>query len=78
MEDIVQAISTIGFPIVACLGGAMFIYQNNKEERVENTKREEKFFEQIDKFNATINDINVTLKGLNIRLEKIEEKVEGK
>lgn len=75
MDTIIQSIATVGFPIVACLGTALFIYQDSKAEREENTKREERFFTQIENFNKTLGEFNTTLKGMNVRLEKIEEKV---
>lgn len=75
MDSLIQSIATVGFPIVACIGTAFFIYQDSKIERLENTKREERFFNQIDNFNHSLNKFNATLEGIDKRLEKIEEKV---
>lgn len=75
MDNVIQAIATVGFPIVACIGIALFIYQDRKAEREENVKREERFFNQIDNFNKSLNKFNGTLEGIDKRLEKIEEKV---
>lgn len=75
MNDIVTIISTVGFPIVACLGSAYFIYQNSKEERKENQAREERLNTQIDKFTLILSNFNVTLNTVNDRLTYIEEKI---
>ena len=75
MDTIIQSIATVGFPIVACIGIAYFIAQDSKMEREENTKREERFFTQIENFNTSLTKFNTTLEGIDRRLEKIEEKV---
>lgn len=75
MDTIIQSIATVGFPIVACMGTAFFIYQDSKIEREENSKREERFFSQIENFNSSLNKFNTTLEGIDRRLSNIEEKV---
>ena len=75
MNDIVTIISTVGFPIVACMGASYFIYQNSKEERKENQAREERLNTQIDKFTLILSNFNVTLNTVNDRLTYIEEKI---
>ena len=41
MESWVQIISTLGFPIVAAIGCAFFIYKVWQKEQVQSEKREE-------------------------------------
>lgn len=41
MDNWVQIISTLGFPIVATIGCAFFIYRVWQAEQSQNTKREE-------------------------------------
>lgn len=87
MEQILTAISTVGFPIVAVIGLAFFIYrvwvksqesmQNQIQSAAElNRIREEKLYEQIDKFNSTLSDFNCTLISIDKRLELIEYRVD--
>ena len=51
MNDIVNIISTVGFPIGSCLLCMYCIYKDKTETREENLKREDKLLEQISKFN---------------------------
>ena len=87
MEEVLTAISTVGFPIVAVIGLAFFIYkvwaksQENMQNQIQsaaelNRIREEKLYEQIDKFNATLSDFNSTLISIDKRLELIEYRVD--
>lgn len=87
MEEVLTAISTVGFPIVAVIGLAFFIYkvwvksqesmQNQIQSAAElNRIREEKLYEQIDKFNSTLSDFNCTLISIDKRLELIEYRVD--
>ena len=87
MEEVLTAISTVGFPIVAVIGLAFFIYkvwvksqesmQNQLQSAAElNRIREEKLYEQIDKFNSTLSDFNCTLISIDKRLELIEYRVD--
>ena len=87
MEQVLTAISTVGFPIVAVIGLAFFIYkvwvksqesmQNQIQSAAElNRIREEKLYEQIDKFNSTLSDFNCTLISIDKRLELIEYRVD--
>ena len=86
MEEVLTAISTVGFPIVAVIGLAFFIYkvwtktQENMQNQLEaaaalNQAREEKLYEQIDKFNTTLSDFKCTLISIDKRLELIEYRV---
>ena len=50
MNDIINLITNLGFPIVCVIACAYFITYIIKEEREENKKREEKYIETINKF----------------------------
>ena len=72
MNDIVNFISTVGFPIGSCLLCMQYIYKDKTETREENLKREDKLLEQISKFNETMINFNITLISLDKRIENIE------
>ena len=89
MEVILTAISTVGFPIVASIGCAWFIYQVYKSQQQAMTsyidqinessqKRESKLCEQVDRFNDTLVSFNTTLAVIDKRLEIIETKILSK
>ena len=73
MNDIVNIIGTVGFPITSCLLYMYYIYKDKQQSREENTKREEKLMEQIARFNEIMNHFNDTLISLDKRIENIEE-----
>ena len=72
MNDIVNIISTVGFPISSCLLYMYYIYKDKQQSREENAKREEKLMEQIARFNEIMNHFNDTLISLDKRIENIE------
>ena len=72
MNDIVNIISTVGFPIRSCSVCMYYIYNDKTETRKENLKREDKLLEQISKFNETMINFNMTLISLDKRIENIE------
>lgn len=75
MEVYFQAVTTVGFSVVACFGLGWYIWEDRKAERAESRAREERMFQQIDKFSASLENFNRTLIGVNQRLENIERKV---
>ena len=72
MNDIVNIISTVGFPIDSWLLWMYYIYKDKTQTREENLKREDKLLEQISKFNETMINFNITLISLDKRIENIE------
>lgn len=72
MNDIITAISTLGFPIVACIGMAWYVkYQtdsNNKE--VSEMRKEHK--QEIDKVTKALNDNTLVIQKLCDKLDKIK------
>ena len=76
MNDIVNLITNLGFPIVCVIGCAYFINYIIKAERDENQKREEKYIETINKFSVVLEKVNDNLSALNKRLEYFENKLD--
>lgn len=77
MEDVINIIGTIGFPIAACLGTFYFIFEENKAEREENKQRENRLYEQLEKYGNTMEKFNNTLLTMDKRLEYLEQKIGG-
>ena len=76
MNDIINLITNLGFPIVCVIGCAYFINYIIKAERDENQKREEKYIETINKFSVVLEKVNDNLSGINKRLEYFENKLD--
>ena len=72
MNNIVNIISTVGFPITSCLLYMGYIYKDKQQTIDENAEREEKLMEQISRFNEIMNNFNDTLISLDKRIEHIE------
>ena len=75
MQEVSTLITNLGFPIVCVLGCAYFIYYIIKQEREENTTREERYLATIDKFTTVLEKVNENLSTNNKRLEYIEKKM---
>ena len=52
MNDVINLITNLGFPIVCVIACAYFINYIIKAEREENKRREEKYIETINKFSV--------------------------
>ena len=76
MNDIINLITTLGFPIVCVIGCAYFINYIIKAERDENQRREEKYIETINKFSVVLEKVNDNLSAINKRLEYFENKLD--
>ena len=76
MNDIVNLITNLGFPIVCVIACASFINYIIKAERSENQKREEKYIETINKFSDVLEKVNDNLSAINKRLEYFENKLD--
>lgn len=86
MEEIINAISTLGFPIAVAVA-AFYVYAKfvskqmdacaKREEALmeQSRQREEKLAGQLDKFTDTLNNFNITLTKIDTRLELIEKEV---
>ena len=75
-DEIINLVTTLGFPIVCVIACAYFINYIIKAEREENQKREEKYIETINKFSVVLDKVNDNLSANNKRLEYIENKLD--
>ena len=76
MNDVVNLITNLGFPIVCVIACAYFINYIIKAEREENQKREEKYINTINNFSVVLDKVNDNLIANNKRLEYIENKLD--
>ena len=76
IDQIVNLVTTLGFPIVCVIACAYFINYIIKAEREENQKREEKYIETINQFSVVMDKVNDNLIANNKRLEYIENKLD--
>ena len=76
MNDIINLITNLGFPIVCVIACAYFINYIIKAERNENQRREEKYIETINKFSIVLEKVNDNLSAINKRLEYFENKLD--
>ena len=76
MNDVVNLITNLGFPIVCVIACAYFINYIIKAEREENQKREEKYINTINNFSVVMDKVNDNLIANNKRLEYIENKLD--
>ena len=76
MNDIINLITNLGFPIVCVIACAYFINYIIKAEREENKRREEKYIETINKFSVVLEKVNDNLSAINKRLEYFENKLD--
>ena len=75
-DEIINLVTTLGFPIVCVIACAYFINYIIKAEREENQKREEKYIDTINKFSVVLDKVNDNLIANNKRLEYIENKLD--
>ena len=76
MNEVINLITNLGFPIVCVIACAYFINYIIKAEREENQRREEKYIETINKFSTVLEKVNDNLSTNNKRLEYIENKLD--
>lgn len=72
MNDMISAISTVGFPIAACIGLAWFVYRTTQQAQEYSRKREEELRQIIDKQADSLKRITATLDAINNRLSSIK------
>lgn len=87
MEEIINVISTLGFPI-ACAVALFFFYTKfiekqmdecaKREEKLlaEGREREDRYASQLDKFADSLNNFNLTLTKIDTRLETLEKLIQ--
>ena len=75
-DEIVNLVTSLGFPIVCVIACAYFINNIIKAQREENQNREEKYIETINNFTIVMDKVNENLITNNKRLEYIENKLD--
>lgn len=78
MQEIVQVINTVGFPIACVIACGYFIYKTTQQNREDNKEREDKMYEQLDKFGDNLSKFNDTLNKIDSRLEAVERAIDSK
>lgn len=84
MEEVVQMISTVGFPIIAVMGMGYFYFVMWKAQNDRNSQREDKLMELIRELSTNLANIGrivdentKVLAVLSEKVEQIEEKIGG-
>lgn len=84
VQVITNLITTVGFPIVCCLGLGWFFYKFINQQMQDNNNREQRLINCLDNQNTVLSNINtnmdkmsITLDNMNQRLSALEQKVEG-
>ena len=84
MNDIVQIISTVGFPIVAVLGMSYFFMIMWKAQNEQNIRREEELMNIVRDLSGKLADLGrivdentKMLVVLSEKIESVENKIEG-
>lgn len=88
MDELMNLISTVGFPIAIAV--AMFYFAikfiesqvkqySDREDKLiaAYNANEDRFSKQIEKFNEILNNFNITLTKIDGRLEALEKKLDG-
>lgn len=85
MDEIVQIISTVGFPITAVIGMSIFFYRVWMIQEQRNKEREESLMNIIREYSMTLSrlgqivDENTKMIAvLSEKIENVEQKLEGK
>lgn len=76
MNDIITAISTLGFPIVACIGMGWYVkYQtDNNNKEVAEMRKEHK--QEIDKVTQALNNNTLVIQKLCDKFDNLSEKAD--
>lgn len=74
MEEMVNLITQVGFPMVACIVIYMHSEKKAQEQREDNKAREDRMFTQLDKFGDAMDRFDTTLKNIDNRLKVLEDK----
>ena len=77
MDAWVQIISTLGFPIVAVLGCAYFIFKVWQNEQAQMERREKDNLETVTRLSSILSENSKALLKNSEVMEKISEKVDN-
>ena len=77
MEDWVNLISTVGFPIVAVMACAFFIFKVWQNEQAQSERREERDRETITRLSGILSENSKALLKNSEVMEKISDKIDS-
>lgn len=72
MNDIITAISTLGFPTVACIGMGWYVKYQTDINTKEVTEMRKEHKQEIDKVTKALNDNTLVIQKLCDKLDKIK------
>ena len=75
MENVINVIQTLGFPVSICIACLWYCYKLTQQSREDSITREEKLYGQIDSITDSLNEITTNLALLNDRMVKVEMEV---
>lgn len=85
MDEIMQMVSTVGFPIVAVIGMGFFFYKMWTTQEQRNKEREEMLMNLIRELSVNLADLgriidenSKNIAVLSEKVESVEHKLEGK
>lgn len=73
-QDIIGAITSVGFPIVACGFMGWFVYDNTKSHRQEVEKLNDQHNEEMKSVTQAVNNNTIVLERLCTLMDKDSEK----
>ena len=76
MNEMIEIINQVGFPMSVCIICFYFIYQMNKNMREDSKQREDLLFNRIGEISKTLADVAKTLSLINERIEVLEERID--
>ena len=72
MNEIITAISTLGFPIVACIGMGWYVKYQTDSNKQEVSEMRKEHRQEIDKVTKALNDNTLVIHKLCDKLDKIK------
>lgn len=72
--EILQLIGSYGFPIVACVGMAWYVYTQQSENRKDIKELQESHREEMEKITTALNNNTMAIHDLTILIDQLKEK----
>ena len=76
MGEIVNFISSLGFPVACVVACAYYIIIINRQSREDTKAREERMYSQLEKFSSSLDNFNETLVRIDTRLATVEKNLD--
>ena len=71
--DYVQLIGTLGFPIVACICMALYVREQNKNQREDIRAMNEQYSKQLSEVTTAVNNNTIAITKLCDKIERSEK-----